>query len=273
MSQKPTATPQALAGSLLANRGLLLELVRRDFIGRYRGSAIGLGWSLVNPLLLLGLYTFVFSVAFKARWGSGDESRTSFAVVLFAGMIVHAFFAECINRAPSLIVGNPNYVKKVVFPLELLPCVTLLSALIHLGIGFFTLLAFCWLAGTPVQASAVLAPVTLVPLALTTLGVSWLLASLGVYLRDLGQMIGLISTITLFLAPVFYPIEALPESYRGLIGLNPITLPVTQFREAVLWGTAIDWSAWTVSLCIGIALCLGGFWWFQRTRSGFADVV
>lgn len=259
--------------SLLHNRELLLDLVRRDFLGRYRGSAIGVGWSLFNPVLMLVIYTFVFKVAFNARWGTGDESNTAFAVVVFSGMIVHAFFSECLTRSPTLVTGNPNYVKKVVFPLELLPCVALLSALLHLAISFAALLAFCLATGTTVHATVVLVPAVLLPLALITLGLSWFLSSLGVFLRDLAQVIGMLSTVTLFLAPIFYPPDALPAAYRRLISLNPVSLPVTQLREAVLWGRPLDWAAWLASLLVGLVACQAGYWWFQRTRKGFADVL
>ena len=261
------------ARSFYANGGLLWELMKRDFIGRYKGSIFGIAWSLFNPLLMLAIYTFVFSVAFKARWGAQDESRVDFAIVLFSGLIVHALFAECLIRAPTLIVVNANYVKKVVFPLEILPLMTIGSALGNFLISFAVLTVFCLLSGTSLHATGLLVPILLLPMLLMILGFSWLLASLGVYLRDFAQIIGMLTTVALFLAPVFYPITALPKVYQTLLNFNPITLPVIQLRDSLLWGNTIDWFAWGISLIAGVAVFYLGFAWFQKTRTGFADVL
>jgi lipopolysaccharide transport system permease protein len=262
-----------LLGGLVRERGLLWELVKRDFVGRYKGSVIGLAWSLFNPLLMLAIYTIVFSVAFKARWGTADDSKVTFAIVLFTGMIVHGFFAECLNRAPGLITSRPNYVKKVVFPLEILPWMALCSALLHLLISVAVLLAFCLLGGVAIHAGTILLPLVLLPLVLQTIGLVWALAALGVYLRDLTQGITVATTVALFLSPVFYPVESLPASYRTLIELNPITLPILQIRALMLWGTPIAWDTWAISLGVGVVVGRFGFWWFQKTRRGFADVL
>lgn len=262
-----------MLSTLRHHRDLLWELTKRDFIGRYKGSMLGVVWSLFNPLLMLAIYTFVFSVAFKAKWGGGEESKVAFAIVLFSGMIIHSFFAECLNRAPSLIISHPNYVKKVVFPLEILPWMTLLSALMHLLVSFGVLLVFCLLAGVAVHAGTLLIPIILIPLILMMLGLSWLFASLGVYLRDLSQVIGMVTTVALFLAPVFYPIEVLPEAYQALLTWNPITLPVIQLRDLMLWGKPIQWGSWAISLLVGAVVCQVGYWWFQKSRRGFADVL
>jgi lipopolysaccharide transport system permease protein len=209
----------------------------------------------------------------EARWGQEEESKVSFALVLFSGMIVHSFFAECLNRAPGLITGHANYVKKVVFPLEILPWMALFSALLHFAVSFAVLMVCCLLAGVAVQPEAVLVPVILLPLILMTIGLSWILASLGVYLRDLSQVTGIITTIALFMAPVFYPIENLPEGLRAFIAWNPITLPIVQLRDAVLWDKPLRWDDWALSLSIGACIAYLGYWWFQKTRKGFADVI
>jgi lipopolysaccharide transport system permease protein len=265
--------PPALVRTLMLNRGLLWELTKRDFIGRYKGSFLGIAWSLLNPLLMLAVYTFVFSMAFRARWGVESESRVDFAIILFSGLIVHALFAECISRAPVLITSNPNYVKKVVFPLELLPLVALGSALGHFLVSFAVLIFFCLISFTPLHLGGLLLPLVLLPLLLIVLGLSWLLASLGVYLRDLAHVIGMVSTIALFLAPVFYPISSLPPVYQNLLTLNPITLPIVQLRNLLLWGEPINIYAWAVSLIVGLLIFFAGFAWFQKTRRGFADVL
>jgi len=266
-------TPSAAIRGLMRNRELLWELVKRDFIGRYKGSIMGVAWSLFHPLLMLTIYTIVFSVAFKARWGLANENKVAFAIVLFSGMIVHGFFAECLNRAPDLITRHPNYVKKVVFPLEILPWMALCSALLHLLVSLAILLLFCLFAGVTVHPGTLLVPIVLLPLLLQTLGLTWVLASLGVYLRDLSQGMNMLTTVALFLAPVFYPIESLPESYRALILWNPITLPILQIRDLMLWGKPIAWDAWAGSLAVGAVVSYLGYWWFQKTRRGFADVL
>jgi lipopolysaccharide transport system permease protein len=273
MSSHNPATPIAMLVGLLRHRDLLRELVKRDYIGRYKGSMLGVAWSLFNPLLMLAIYTFVFSVAFKAKWGTGEESKVAFAIVLFSGMIIHSFFAECLNRAPGLIISHPNYVKKVVFPLELLPWMSLFSALLNFLVSFGVLLVFCLLTGTPIHAGTLLIPLVLIPLILMILGLSWFFASLGVYLRDLPQVIGMVTTVALFLAPVFYHIESLPEAYQALLTWNPITLPILQMRDLMLWGRPLHWGSWAISLAIGAAICQIGYWWFQKSRNGFADVI
>jgi lipopolysaccharide transport system permease protein len=273
VSKPHLASPEAMLGSLLKHRELLWELVKRDFIGRYKGSVLGVVWSLFNPLLMLTIYTTVFSVAFKARWGSGEESKIAFAIVLFSGMIVHSFFAECLNRAPGLITSHANYVKKVVFPLEILPWMALLSAALHFLVSFGVLLLFCLLAGVPIHSGALLIPISLLPLILIIIGLSWIFASLGVYLRDLSQVMSVVTTVALFLAPVFYPIEALPAAYRAVLMWNPISLPVIQIRDLMLWGKPFLWFEWSISLSLGVTICLVGYWWFQKSRRGFADVL
>lgn len=262
-----------MLASFFRHRALLWDLVRRDFFGRYKGSMMGVVWSLFNPLLLLAIYTFVFSVAFKARWGSGEESKVAFAIVLFSGIIIHGFFAECINRAPSLITSHASYVKKVVFPLETLPHMALFSALLHFLLSFAVLLVFCLLAGVAVHMGTLLIPLALLPLILMTLGLSWLFAALGVYLRDLNQVMGMVSTVAMFMSPIFYPIETLPPAYQALLAWNPITLPVIQLRNLMLWDKPFLWQPWAFSLLIGMLLCQFGFWWFQKSRRGFADVL
>ncbi|PPD51139.1 MAG: sugar ABC transporter permease [Methylobacter sp.] len=262
-----------MINGLLQHRELLWELVKRDFIGRYKGSMLGVIWSLFNPLLMLTIYTVVFSVAFKAKWGTGEESKIAFAIVLFSGMIIHSFFAECLNRAPSLITSHPHYVKKVVFPIEILPWMAMFSALLHFLVSFGVLLVFCLLAGVTIHLGVLFTPIILLPLILMVIGFCWAVASLGVYLRDLSQVMGMVTTVALFLAPVFYPIDALPEAYRAFLMWNPITLPVIQLRDLMLWDKPIHWDKWAISLAIGITVCQTGYWWFQKSRRGFADVL
>ena len=206
----------AMLNSLWGNRELIAQMTRREVVGRYKGSAMGLLWSFLNPLFMLVVYSFVFSVVFKARWSGGGESQTQFAVILFAGMTVHALFAEVLNRAPGIILGNVNYVKKVVFPLEILAVVSLGAALFHALVSLLVLLvAFAMLNGF-VHWTAIFAPLVLLPLMLLSLGFGWILSSLGVFVRDIGQLIGVFTTALLFLSPFFFLSARCPSHFsRG----------------------------------------------------------
>jgi lipopolysaccharide transport system permease protein len=259
--------------SVWRQRELLWQLTKRDVVGRYKGSVMGLMWSLFNPLLMLTIYTFVFGVVFKSRWGSSSESTAEFALVLFAGMIVYTVFAECVNRAPSLIVGNVNYVKKVVFPLEILPWMALGSALFHAAISVCVLLVLLVTLHGQVSATALFVPVLLAPLALMTVGCSWFLASIGVYFRDVAQITGMITTGMLFLSPVFYPTTAVPDAYRALLYINPLTFAIEQVREVLIWGRMPDWGGWLGYAGLSVAVGWLASIWFEKTRKGFADVL
>jgi lipopolysaccharide transport system permease protein len=271
--QSFSSSPAALLKSLLLNRRLISALIRREVIGRYRGSFMGILWSFFNPVFMLTVYTFVFSVVFKARWDSGSDSKTEFALVLFSGLMVFNLFAECITKAPSLILSNVNYVKKVVFPLEILPWIALGSALFHSAISLGVwLVAYCIFFGMP-HATVLLLPFVLLPLVLIIMGFSWALAALGVYLRDVSQFIGILTTVLMFLSPIFYPASALPEDYRHLLFLNPLTPAVEQMRNILFWGKLPDPSLLFIYTAVSLLTAWAGFVWFQVTRKGFADVL
>ncbi|MFU8787394.1 MAG: ABC transporter permease [Methylobacter sp.] len=248
-------------------------MVKREVIGRYRGSFLGLLWSFVNPVLMLAVYTFVFGFVFKARWGQGDVDKYEFALVLFAGLIVFNLFAECIGRAPGLILGNVNYVKKVIFPLEILPWVALGSALFHTCISLAVLLVFLALVGHGFFWTILWLPLVLLPFLLLIMGLSWLLASLGVFIRDMGQLVGMVITVLMFMSPIFYPLSALPESVGAYLFLNPITFVVEQVRNILLWGKQPDWSQLGIYSAVSIVIAWLGLFWFEKTRKGFADVL
>lgn len=271
--QKFSISPKAMAGSLWRNRYLIGSLVKREVIGRYRGSVMGILWSFFNPVLMLAVYTFVFSVVFKARWSSAGDSQLEFALVLFAGLLVFNLFSECVNRAPGLILSNVNYVKKVVFPLEVLPWVSLGSALFHAVISFAVWLGFYLVFFGLPKLTLLMLPLVLAPLLFLTMGASWLLASLGVYLRDVTQVVGIATSTLMFLSPIFYPLSSLPLQYQPLLKLNPLTPIIEQVRDVLIWGRMPD--GWALcSYTAGAALFAWlGFAWFQRTRKGFADVL
>lgn len=268
-----SASPVGAVRSLWANRQLIARMGQREIIGRYKGSAMGLAWSFITPLFMLAIYTFVFSVVFQARWGTSEESKTQFAVVLFAGLIVHTLFSDVINRAPQLVLGNVNYVKKVVFPLEILPVVQLLSATFHALVSVVVLIAAQLVFQGSLPITALLLPVVLLPFLLLTLGLAWCLASLGVFVRDVGQTISLITSVMLFMSPVFFPVQSLPPAMQPWMHLNPLTFVIEQVREVVVWGRLPDWQGLAVYSLASIATAWLGFAWFQKTRKGFADVL
>jgi lipopolysaccharide transport system permease protein len=271
---RPRASIDELFATLWRNRQLIWQMTKREVIGRYRGSVLGLAWSFFNPLLMLSVYTFVFSVVFKARWGtSGSADRAGFAIFLFVGMIVHALFSECVNRAPGLILSNVNYVKKVVFPLEILPAVALGSALFHAGISLIVLLAVRLVVDQQLAWTAIFAPLIFLPLCLITLGFAWVLAAIGVYLRDVHQTVGIFTLVLLFLSPVFYPVSALPAEYQIWLRLNPLTFIIEQCRNVLISAQLPDWGHWCGFLMLSMAGAWAGFWWFQKSRKGFADVL
>jgi lipopolysaccharide transport system permease protein len=266
-------SPSAMLDSIWSNRGLIAILVHREVLHRYRGSFLGLVWSFINPALTLIIYTFVFTVVFKAKWTSSSESKTEFALVLFAGLIVFTLLAECLNKAPTLILSNANYVKKVVFPLEILPIVVLGSALFHAAISFLVwLVAYSVFYGPP-HLTALLLPIAILPLLCFVLGASWALASLGVYLRDTSQFVGSVISALMFVSPIFYPVSALPPDYQMLLRLNPITTVVEHVREVLFWGVVPKLSGYSLFLLFAIGVAWLGFVWFQSTRKGFADVI
>lgn len=269
--------PRQIVLSPLRHRDLLTQLTVRDVVGRYRGSAMGIVWSLVNPILMLAVYTFVFSVVFGARWGRTGEvaadTRVMFALNVFAGMIVMTLFSECVNRAPALLLSHANFVKKIVFPLEILSWMVMGSALFHALVSFGVLLAGLFIAQHYLPWTLLLLPLTLVPLALFTMGCSWFLASLGVYVRDVVYTTGLLTTVLMFLSPVFYPVTAVPEQFRVWLYLNPLTWFVEQTRGLLVGGVVpapeVLLATWTGALVTAWL----GFAWFQKTRRGFADVL
>ena len=256
---------------------LSLSLTRREIVGRYRGSTFGTLWSLLTPLFMLTIYTFVFGVVMKAKWSapSGqarDHSTAEFAVILFSGLIAWQFFSEVVSSAPGRIIANANYVKKIVFPLEILPVVSVGAALFHAGISLLVLLFFSFfIFGLPITLP--LAPLVFAPLALLTLGLAWFLAAIGVYFRDMGQIIGPLLTANMFFSPIFFPRTALPTWLQPWLSLNPLTVPVEALRDVIIFGIMPNGIALTVYTVIAMLIAAFGYLFFQKTRKGFADVL
>ncbi|TPJ28386.1 ABC transporter permease [Mesorhizobium sp. B2-7-2] len=259
-------------------RELVFLLIGREVAGRYRGSALGLLWSLINPLFMLAVYTFVFGVVMKSRWAvPGHESAThstgEFAIILFCGLIVFQFFAEVVSQAPGLIVANANYVKKIVFPIQILPVVSAGAALFHAVVSLLVLLVFAYVVFGAIPLTLVLAPVVFAPLIVMVLGIAWTLASIGVYFRDMNQIVTPFVTATVFLSPVFFQRTALPDWLQPWLSLNPISVPVESFRSVVIFGVQPDWVALGNYSLVGIVIAFLGYQFFQKTRRGFADVL
>jgi lipopolysaccharide transport system permease protein len=271
----PSTSLLALGKKILNSRQLIVQMTKREVVGRYKGSVMGLTWSLFNPIFMLAVFTFVFSVVFQARWGGlgGDGSKTQFAMVLFVGMIIHGLMAEVITEAPTLILRNVNYVKKVIFPLEILPIVTMGTVLFHSMVRIGVLLGALLFFNGYLNWTIVLLPLVILPLVVLTLGLSWMLASLGVFLRDVGQVVGIVTTVLLFLSPVFYPITAVPENVRIFILLNPLSFIIEQARDVLVWGKLPNWTGLGVYTVAAACVLWAGFAWFQKTRKGFADVL
>lgn len=264
----------SLLRSLWGHRELILQMTRRDVIGRYKGSVLGIVWSFVTPICLLAIYTFVFSVVFNARWGGGEpESKTQFAILLFVGMIVHALFSETLLRAPGLIVANVSYVKKIVFPLEILPVVAMGASVFHSLISLFVLAGAVILLNGFLPWTTLWLPIVLLPMVILALGIAWMLASLGVFLRDVAQPIGLAMTILLFASPVFYPVTALPESLRPWLMLNPLTFIIEQARAVLIFGQLPYLPGLLLYTVVSLIFAWAGYAWFQKTRKGFANVL
>ncbi|MGZ5060936.1 MAG: ABC transporter permease [Usitatibacter sp.] len=254
------------------HQGLMWELVRREFSGRYHGSFGGVAWSFAQPLFLLAVYTFAFGVVLKARWGFSGGTA-DYSLMLFAGLIVFNAFAECLSRAPTLVSSNPNYVKKVLFPLEILPWVMALTALVHALIGIAIWFAgYVLLVGAP-QPGALLFPLVFACFFPLLLGIGWLLAALGVFVRDIGQLTTMLSHALLFLTPIFYGIDAVPPALQGLLMANPLTFVVEQLRLVLFFGQVPPVAGLAVYFALSSAFALGSLMVFRRLRPAFADKV
>lgn len=271
---RQSSTPWALAKTIWQHRALIWQLAVREVVGRYRGSFMGLAWSFFNPLLMLMVYTLVFTSVFHSRWaGAATTGKASFAIVLFVGMIVYAILADNINRAPTLIISNASYVKKVVFPLEILPVVGMGASLFHALVSMLVwLLAYILLVGVP-HLTALLLPLVILPFAVGIVGGSWFLASVGVFMRDVNQTVGILTTALMFLAPVFYSVDNVPANFKPVVMANPATFIIEQARAVLIWGKMPDWSGLAVYSLVSLFFAWVGFWWFQKTRKGFSDVL
>jgi lipopolysaccharide transport system permease protein len=252
---------------------LVFQLARRDIQVRYRGTELGWLWAFMSPLLMLGVYTLAFKYIFKVRWPGAAEGPVDFALHLFAGLLVFQAASECWSRAPRLIIDQPHLVKKVVFPLALLPWATVVNALFHAGLSMVLLLVVALFWGVTPQWQWLFLPLLLIPLGILLWGGTLLLSSLGVFMRDLSQLVGLGLGLMQFLTPVFYPVAALPPAVQPLLGWNPLTVVIEQIRAIIFSGAYPAASLWLQSLLGSLVLAGVAYALFRRVRGGFADVL
>lgn len=258
--------------SLVDNQGLLRALTRREVELRYRGTVLGMAWAILYPLTMLAVYTFLFGLVFSARW-PGTSNLPDFVLMLYCGLITYGIVNETLTRAPSAISSQPNYVKKVVFPLELLPLSHLGAALVNATIGFALLVLFIIVKKHALEPTGITVPLVLAPLTLMIAGVAWSVAALGVFFRDIGQVMNVAMTMLMSFSPVFYPVSAAPVFVRRFMYLNPLTYPIEEVRRVLVLGYWPDWNAWLLYTGAAVVIALAGLWVFQNTRSAFADVV
>ncbi len=266
--------PWRIAAHLIRYWSLIWQFSKREVLARYRGSYLGVLGSLVRPMAMFAVYAVVFGCIFQSKLGHGpDESKFDFALALFCGLVVYDFVAECIGRAPMLVLANPNYVTRVVFPLEILCVSTVGAALAQLVISLVPLLAGLLLAHGAIPLTALYLPVILLPLILICLGAGWFLAGLGVFVRDISTLVPVFLSIMMFASAIFYSLSKVPVEYLPLFLLNPLAVAVDQARNAVLWGIAPACPHYLLMLAIGLVVLAGGYAFFMRTKRAFADVM
>lgn len=242
---------------------------------RYRGSVLGAAWSFLTPIMMLLVYTFIFSTVFQTRWPGtiGDGNKLQFAILLFSGLSLYGFMSEVLLQSSNIIINHTSYVKKVVFPVIVLPIMVTMSALFNLAVSLIILIIFQVLSEHFVHLTTLYLPIIILPLVLCLLGLSWFISSLGIYLRDINQVITPIVTALLFLGPILYPMSALPEVAQKYMYLNPLSFPVEQVRDIVIWGKNPNWSGLIIYSLLSALIFIAGNMWFNKTKNGFADVL
>jgi lipopolysaccharide transport system permease protein len=266
----PTLNPLRIAADIWRNRYLLGQLIKRDVLLRYRGAMFGVLWMFLSPLLMLGIFAFIFGHIFQARWPSQAIGMPSW-LPLYGGLIAFNIFSEGVSRAPSSVRGYPSYVKKIIFPVHILPLVPLGAAIVHAAFNFLILLgALAWVGHF--HTNALLLPVLLIPLILLALGLAWFLAAWGVFIKDMTQIVPVFMQMLLFLSPVFYPVSAVPVSLQPLYQHNPLGAVIEAARASTL-AQPIEWTSWCIAFAIGLLASIAGYAFFQYSREEFADVL
>ena len=263
---------QPLIALVKEHRGLIRSMVRRDLTNRYKGSIIGMAWAFITPAVMIVIFTVIFSGIFRARFGT-QTGPLSFAVNLFCGLLPWLAISDGIQRATVSITENVNLVKRVVFPIEALPLNPALSALLQQMIGTAVLIIALVILEKTLQPTIILTPLLLVPQLLVTLGLGWMMASLCVFIRDTPQFTQLALTTWMYLTPIFYPEEFIPPQYHWMVSLNPIAPLIRSYRRIIIEGRMPDWRGLGITLIFAFFCFLVGYWWFQRTKKAFADVL
>lgn len=259
-----------IIGDIWRHRYLLGQLVKRDVLMRYRGAMIGVLWILLSPLLMLAIYAFIFGQVFQSRWPQQDGGLP-FWLLLYSGLITFNIFAETVSRAPSSVRSYPSFVKKIIFPVQILPMVPLGAALVHGVFNFLILISvLAWIGSLHVQI--LLFPLLLAPVLLLALGMSWFVAAWGVFIKDMTQIIPMLVQMLMFLSPVFYPSSAVPRMLRPVYQFNPLGT-VIETSRAMLTGQSIEWWAWGMAFGFCLAVSILGYVFFQNSRDEFADVL
>lgn len=251
---------------------LIFSLAKRDLLTRYKGSVLGLLWAILNPVVMIAIFTFIFAGVFGARFGP-NHTNLDYALYLFCGLVPWTMFQDTIQQSANTIVSRANLVKRVVFPLETLPVAQTFSALGNQLFATAALIVAAVLVRRQLPPTVLWFPVVLIPQLLLTVGGAWLIASLGVFLRDIAQGISLLLTAWMYLTPIIYPETMVPERFRRFIDLNPFTPLVRSYRRILLDGLPPDWSGLAYFTAIALVMFLFGYWWFARTRKNFADVI
>lgn len=272
-NSRPGGVWNTVSSALLVHRDLTWELTKRDVESRYRGANFGVLWSVLTPVLMLLVYIMAFGSIMKSKWPGTDDSIATFSLIIFAGLIIHGFFAECLSKASTIITANTSYVKKVMFPLEILPWQLVLGAFFHLAINLIVLIGAILIVNHRIPPTLIYLPVVLVPFVLMMLGISYFVAAISVYFRDTNQIISPLVTAALFLSSAVVPINSIPRALLPVFNANPITLIVNQLRNIALWDKSPDWASLGIYTCIAIALTVAGAWTFDKLRGGFADVL
>lgn len=258
-----------------AVRFLVVQLCKREIHARYKGSLLGLGWSFLSPLLMLAMYSLVFAGIMRSRWPGmpQDTGSGAYVVMLFSGLVLHGFLAECLVRGPTQITHNVNYVKKVVFPLPVIALSQWGALLFHFLISLVLLLALQWWVIGSLPPTLLLLPLVLLPMGMLGLGLMWGLSAIGVFFRDISQLVGVVATLLLFMSPALYPLSAVPETYRGWYYLNPLTSVLECFRDLTVFGVMPDAAELAITWAMGGGVLLAGAFVFHRLRHSFADVL
>lgn len=273
-NEAPPTSPKSLVVNHLKYKDLLTQLVTRDVASKYKGTVFGIFWAVTTPLFMLLVYTYVFSTVFQARWGANQlPEKSAFAILLFIGLTTHNLFSESVSRSCEAIRSNTNYVKRVIFPLELLPTSIVISSLVQYMINITLIILATIVTTRHVPFHAVFLPVVAAPLIIFSLAISYLTAALGVFIRDLAQTLSIVLNVLLFVSPVFYPVDAIPIEFRGWLHLNPLTFIIEQTRAVLYWNAPVYWQGVAISYAASILMLWLAYAFFQKTRRGFADVL